>query len=229
LSGGSSLHQGKSSQAPCQVPSFPTKSLPIHHSTFAFNLSLSASTSTNFPSSYVPLSSTSPFAILLPSNGYLNSFTLTSVLTFISLEHSIIWHHLTLITLTLSSIQIDHSHNPTPRGKYTLLTNIPKTPPTSLAWLSHIHNKLQSTLLPLKSKPVQLFYIIHKLHLRPVLLSFVWHLLHKQLYLHLHDTCPFCNSVPFILSPLLWVHKIINNHYRSSHSSTSPQPPHTPS
>jgi len=77
-------------------PIFSIKSLPIHHSTFAFDLSLSASTFTDFPSSCVPLRSVSPSAILLPSDGYPGPSTQTaSALSSVSLEHSIICHHIT--------------------------------------------------------------------------------------------------------------------------------------
>jgi len=110
----------------------------------------------------------------------------------------------TLISLIPeASIRVDQSESETERQVHP--TN--QHSPSPSTWVTGIHKKLQSESLPLSSAqqrmfsafntdPERLFHIIHKLHLSSALVSFTWRLLHKRLYLHLHDSCPFCLSAP---------------------------------
>ena len=92
-------------------------------------------------------------------------------------------------------------------GRYLSIVSVSSTPPSPHAIKERITSKLRLQHLPLSPSQartfqayntdvIALFNTIHRLHLRPAILSFIWRLLHKTLHLHLHNHCPFCRQAP---------------------------------
>ena len=82
-------------------------------------------------------------------------------------------------------------------GKYISIISVPPRPPPIHILKKIITSKRQSQHLPLSTAQartfcayrtdiVGLFNTVHRIKLRPAILSFTWKLLHKTLHLHLH-------------------------------------------